>query len=211
MTNWHIKSKKIVALLFCAVAIACLLKLGFWQLDRLTWKEQLLQDIAQYQSENIDLTPYLKDEKAEFRHGFVRGGWWGKDTFMTKPRNMDGNFGYWVLTPLVVNGDTSIMVNRGWVTDGQEERVLQWGEPEGMITVTGTLRRLGVLEEYAEMDGRGPWVLFAEQTTPSDNKELVPVPVAVSLRNDHKQYAIFWFTMAGVLAAFVGFSLLKKR
>lgn len=204
--------KRIVAPLMILLGIIVLIGLGLWQLQRLEWKENLIADIARHQSENVDLTSYVQDPAAEFRRGEITGKWDAARTFKTHNITMDSNFGYWIVTPLKLEDGTVLMVNRGWVQDGQQDRVLGRVLSNGKTTVLGTLRRAGKLAGEPQMDGyTNPWVLFMERSAPADHPELIPAPVSVAMPNDHKQYAIFWFTMAGVLAAFGIFSLLKGR
>ena len=60
----------ILPLLFGMLGCAILLKLGFWQLDRLAWKQALLADIdARIDRRNIDVIC------VRFPRGCGRGGW----------------------------------------------------------------------------------------------------------------------------------------
>jgi len=60
------------------------------------------------------------------------------------------------------------------------------------------------------LKGRGlsyPYILFAEGQSAGMPAGLEPVPVAANLRNNHRQYALFWFGCAGImmgLALYVG-------
>jgi len=205
--------KRIIAAILVLCGIGFLLQLGVWQLHRLAWKEDLIARIAKYQMENVDLTPYVRDDTAEFRRGELKGHWDSASTFRTRNVLMNDNFGYWVVTPLVLKDGTQLIVNRGWVQDGQQDRVLQRALPTGEVTVFGSLRRPGLLdkEKIHMTHFQGPWVLFMDHSIPADHPELQAAPVAVELWNHHKEYAIFWFTMAGVLCAMAVFSLLKGR
>ena len=194
-----------VAVIAGCVILICL---GVWQLHRLAWKEGLIASITRYQTENVDLSLHMNDPTAEFRRGTITGVWDETSVFATKNVTMNSNFGHWIATTLDVDGGGSILVNRGWVQEGQQNRVVEAPLQRGPVTIEGTLRRPGILEGYMVNKNTAPWVLFASR---ADHPELTPAPVAVELRNDHKQYAIFWFTMAGILAAFWIFSLLKGR
>lgn len=200
--------KRALAVILILAAIAGLMKLGFWQLERLKWKEDLIARIAQYQSDSVDLAPYVTDPDSEFRHGTLTGVWDEASVLHTKNITMNSNFGSWIITTLDLGQGRSIMVNRGWVQNGQEDRVTSASLPRGPVTITGTLRRPGLMQDYMNTGNTGPWVLFADK---GDHPELTPAPVVVELRNDHKQYAIFWFSAAGILAALGIFSLLKAR
>jgi cytochrome oxidase assembly protein ShyY1 len=203
--------KRFVGFVFVLLGIALLLILGFWQIQRLHWKEDLIARIARYQSEDVDLAPYLHDQTVEFRRGTLKGHWQAADTFRTRNILKDGNFGYWVATPLALTDGTKILVNRGWVQDGQQDKVLAYKLPSGIVTVHGTIRRAGLLDREAQTKQYPGWVLFADRTVPADHAELQPAPVAVELWNHHREYAIFWFVMAGLLAGMGLFSLLRRR
>jgi len=200
--------KRVLAALLILSGCAALITLGIWQVHRLAWKENLIAGIDRYQSESVDLRPYVAAPDAEFRRGTITGVWDETSVFATKNITMNGNFGHWIATTLDLGGGQSILVNRGWVQEGQQNRVVEAPLPRGPVTVAGTLRRPGLLDGYVVNKNAGPWVLFAEKP---DHPDLIPAPIAATLRNDHKQYAIFWFAMAGILAAFGIFSLLKGR
>ena len=204
--------KRILAAVFVVLGIIALCGLGVWQLQRLAWKEDLIARIAAYQQTDVDLTPYVRDPDAEFRRGSLQGTWDSAGTFQTRNITMNSNFGYWIVTPLVLDDASKILINRGWIYDGQQNIILGMKLPDGKVTVHGILRRPGALDKEDRAQGYpGPWVLFNDVPQPTSNPELIPVPVAVELPNDHKQYAIFWFTMAAVLAGMGGFNLLRKR
>lgn len=222
-----------VGMVFVVMGVVLLCCLGTWQIKRLHWKEGLIAQIAAYEGEEVALEEYVTDEGAAFRRGYLDGEWVGvgenvnigdsvgdgaggtagegHGTFKTKPRLFEGQIGYWIVSPFMTEGGQRIFVNRGWVVDGQQARVLAHELPQGRVRVFGALREHGALADYEAVRQGGQWVLFMSKAEPKDHAELVPAPVRATLRNEHRNYAIFWFSMAAILAGFGVFSFLKRR
>ena len=101
--------------------------LGKWQLSRAAQKEALQADIdAQGQRPAIDQSTFLTAEKAPdtlHRAVHLRGLWLGPQTVYLDNRQMRGVPGFYVLTPLALEGsDQTVMVQRGWIQRNFENR-----------------------------------------------------------------------------------------
>lgn len=216
------------------LAVALMLKLGLWQMDRLAWKTGLIAQIdAQMQvdpwSRRLGMADFIDgDEGLLFARGYVEGRF-GPQSYSVGPYVVDGVLGYWIVTSLKLEGaheDAVVLAVRGWAPDTLARAIIDERLPDIKIRAAGIARdpdktgpannpALGIwhrVDTQAMDPHAATRIFFIEQTTPADNPELKPVPVAVNLRNEHKNYAIFWFSMAGVFAClWVAFILRGRR
>ena len=101
--------------------------LGFWQLDRAAQKETL-QSAMQQQASKPPLTQHVflnLNDVNEVLHQRVllSGTWVPQSTVYLDNRQMDGKVGFFVLTPMRLEGsDKVVMVQRGWVPRNFEQR-----------------------------------------------------------------------------------------
>ncbi|MBU6234720.1 MAG: SURF1 family protein [Alphaproteobacteria bacterium] len=210
--------KNLTAGIVTAIVVLVFLKLGFWQLDRLHWKEGLIKSIEAEKSVDPSAVPLnqLVDSVAYNLHrGFLTGVWAQDKNMKVGPQMMDGELGYWIVTPLVLNSGMAVMVNRGWVPEKMAVIMMDTNPPKGIMTVRGMLR---TTDEDGQMVGddwkswRGLNVdrmsigagfnnhaslaFFMEGSTPPDESVLKPAPALTNMRNEHLNYSIFWFGMA---------------
>lgn len=134
------------------VALAILLGLGTWQLQRKAWKEDLLSQIkARAYGEPGNILPERdwetwRADQDEFRKVRVTG------TFMLAseapvyglaPGERQGApiQGYYLITPLLLPSGAIVMINRGFVpTDLRDPASRPGSQPTGEVTVTGLVR-----------------------------------------------------------------------
>jgi surfeit locus 1 family protein len=103
-------------LLLCAL----FLRLAVWQWDRAGYKEALL---AQYQSQGklapVGLDALLKDRTLESFPPYLRvtasGSYDSSRQILLQDMTHDGEVGYEVLTPILIQGGVTALVDRGWV------------------------------------------------------------------------------------------------
>lgn len=108
--------------------VTLLCSLGFWQLDRSEQKKQiLLQQQAAFDADGIDLNrEAIADvEAVRYRKAIVVGYYDAAHQFLIDNQIVDGQNGYYVLTPFFVDGaDYAVLVNRGWVVLGKHRNIL---------------------------------------------------------------------------------------
>jgi surfeit locus 1 family protein len=232
----------VVVLAAALTALVILLGLGTWQVQRLHWKENLLATIA----ERIASQPHsLSDTQARmtttgdvdywpvsvggvFRHEGER------HFFATH----DGQSGYFVYTPLEIDEDRFVFVNRGFVPfDRKDPASRDEGQIEGWMTVGGLARNPLTekpswilpdneparnifywkdLQAMAASSGVGTpddYVSFFVDANDAPNPGGLPVGgvTMVSLPNSHLQYAVTWYGLAGALCGVVGVWLWRHR
>lgn len=133
-----------IALFFVFVALGC------WQVQRLAWKEALIQRVTQrLHSAPTPLParamwPQLTVADFEYQPVQVHGRWQHRLTVLSQATTELGA-GYWVLTPLQLADGSHVLVNRGFVPAGQRASVLAAERPDERlaqeeVTVLGLLR-----------------------------------------------------------------------
>jgi surfeit locus 1 family protein len=205
-------------------ALALLLGLGTWQVQRLHWKEGLIAArTAQLAAPPAPLPATAADWRGwDFRKVTVRGTFRHDLEQRFGAFTVEGQFGQHVLTPLVRPDGAAVLVDRGFVpADRAAVETRRQGEIPGVVEITGIARYRG-----AERPG---WFTPANQ--PADRSwywydmralaqtvglELLPVVVEadatpnpgglpiggqtrIELPNNHLQYAITWYGLAAAL------------
>jgi surfeit locus 1 family protein len=127
-------------------ALAVLIGLGTWQMQRKAWKQGLLDAIAQ----RVNAAPVSLDaaahrwttgEDLEYLRVTARGRYHhDKERLLYAPEK--GGPGFHVFTPLETAAGRYVFVNRGFVPDAQKDPAARTaGQPQGEVEVTGLLRR----------------------------------------------------------------------
>ncbi|MBB3066705.1 SURF1 family protein [Limibacillus halophilus] len=210
---------------FSVLLFSALIALGFWQLQRLAWKEALIADLQARQSadaliglpDTAALTPAL-----EFRRIAVTGRFATQPEFRFPGRSHQGVQGLHIALPFLLPDGRAIIVNRGWVPQSQalpDDRTFSL--PTDTIRIEGIVRRdgwTGSSQFRPDNDAAGnnwfyydtramaanvkeaPLVqgfyLVAVRSSDSESDLPIPVGVEVALTNNHLVYAITWFTLA---------------
>lgn len=217
------------ATLFTLAGAALLFKLGWWQLERMAWKAELIAKLdAAYASAPAALLPEgraLSDLKA-FERGFIEGEYLPVPPILVGPQTHNKAPGFHLYSPLRTEGGI-LFVNRGWVPLAYRSRAANESPDSRHVRVAGLLRspeRAGMFvagNEPAKSLWRradpvqfsvalglsepvSPLILYAEGAEDAGAGAPVPVPMRGDLPNNHLQYALFWFGMGGLLILFYG-------
>ncbi len=132
---------------FAAAGIALLISLGFWQLHRLSWKVDLIEQ----SQARLGLTPAPLGKAAALLEGgedpeYMPVRIIGEYRYELEQRvfgTLDGAPGYYLFTPLEIVSETPvyIYINRGFVAQAVWEREPTIIErPKGQITAEGLFR-----------------------------------------------------------------------
>jgi cytochrome oxidase assembly protein ShyY1 len=124
-------------------------QLGQWQFHRLEERKAENRIV----STNLERPPVPVDEVLdtsiapraadEWRRVTARGRWDDDHTIVLKYQTRDQGAGVDVVTPLVTDSGTAVLVDRGWVATGNTGGSRPEPPPatEGQVTVTGWVRR----------------------------------------------------------------------
>ncbi len=218
-----------------------LIALGIWQLGRSDEKSILLKQQQQIlaSSEIIHLSTSLEDEGDALRYRKVQvtGYYDQAHQFLIDNQISAGKAGYFVLTPLVLQGETkAVLVNRGWIPLNQDRSVL----PNILINneqtiVTGRVNHfpsVGIKLAGAEIPTDG-WPSVVQVVDPQVLAKKLAYPLfafQIELDNDqadgfkrewqtttimlpeqHTAYAIQWFALAFTLTVLFFWYSFKKK
>jgi surfeit locus 1 family protein len=203
-------------------ALAILLGLGTWQMQRKAWKEDLIAQITARVHQPPIPFAELKKRPAggrEYARARVRGAFQHEgEQFMWEPDPRQGP-GYHVYTPLRLDDGRFILVNRGYVTEAKK---VPSSRPEGQLN--GEVEVIGLLREpiaramfspdhdvrtgvwyWRDVDGMvkaalGPdagkavrFTLDAEATPANPGGWPQGGVTRLSLPNRHLEYALTWY------------------
>lgn len=230
------KTPPLVASLLMLIGIAVLCGLGVWQIDRLGWKQDLLKDIAQVSAmepQTLTAADLVKatEEHKKFLRGTIRGEFLNAASITVQPRVLNERQGAHLITPLRLDDASVLLVNRGWMPLDQTKNI---PASTGPVAVSGWLRLpddpnfftpandpargqwYGIdpemISETFDLKGILPFVLFAEKAGDSSGDFPIALQGKPDLNNNHLAYALFWFSMAGVMLVIflLRFVLVKK-
>ncbi len=202
----------------CA-ALAVLIGLGSWQLYRMQWKQGLIEArIAAMALPPLPLPRAAEAQRAvaEDRRVIVNGRFRHEAAFRFPARTRDGRVGVELVTPLVRPEGGIVLVNRGWLPAGAP---LDTGDEGGEVEISGLLRRPSRPNGFTP-DNRpetNEWYWYDLQAM-ARRLDLAEAPAliergvgadpralprgrafTVTLPDNHLQYALTWYALAGVL------------
>ena len=137
---------------FTLVVVAIFVSLGNWQMRRLVWKEALIASAETRPAEPVADLPAADEWSGldiaalEFRRFRLAGRFdHGREawvfTSLSEQQGAEGGPGYWIVTPLVLEGGGTVWVNRGFAPQGRHQAAARGetlsGEPR---TIIGLLR-----------------------------------------------------------------------
>lgn len=230
-----------LALVLVPAALAILLSLGTWQVNRLHWKESLLADIQERSTAApVDVATLERllstGEPVDYRHA-TAGGRYLHDKERHFLATFEGQSGFYIYTPLELADGRYLLVNRGFVPyDRKESAGRAEGQIEGAQTVTGLARAeltekpSSLVPDNDEQANIFYWKdlsrMAASVDLPADRVlpfflDADSTPVAgglprggvtqIDLPNNHMQYVITWYGLAVALVAVAVAGLFRRK
>lgn len=214
----------IAPLLFGLVGIAILIGLGIWQLERLAWKEAKLAAInAMLVDAPVALPASVSTDHDRYRGVTVTGAYTGEVLFKLDSLQDQGP-GKKVIAVLVTSDGRRVLVDRGIWLDGTKADPkaahdavvagnLDWPQETDSFTPapdakTGLWFARDV-PAMAKALGTEATLIVARAPT---GDGITPMPLDTSaIPNDHWQYAMTWFSLAGVWFVMTGYLLWRIR
>lgn len=211
--------------------------LGFWQLDRLAERRQANAVNAsrfaadpQPVRQMVDLAAADVDS-LEYRRATATGIFVPEEEVLIRSQVREGQAGYEIVTPLLLDGTATIAVNRGWVPlEFDTVPVAVAAPPSGSVTIEGVVRLsqsrtavspddagsgdsysrvdLGLLAERVDGALLPVYLEIVGESPPTE----LPVPADMPDFMDqgpHLIYAIQWFSFA--LVGAIGYGFLLRR
>jgi len=221
-------------LLLAAVFVA----LGTWQMQRLFWKLDLIERVeARIHAEPVPAPARaawstVSRETDEYRRVVATGLFQHDKTVLVQAVTERGA-GFWVLTPMRLADDTSVLINRGFVPSDRSDPVARLASEiaAGPVTVTGLLRISepggGFLRANDPANDRwfsrdvaaiaaskgiadiAPYFIDADATPNAGGLPIGGLTV-VTFRNSHLVYALTWYALA-VMSAVGAWYVYRSR
>jgi len=207
------------------LGIAGLTALGVWQVERRTWKLDLIAHVDQRSHAAPAAAPgpaawlAINRSDDEYRRVSVAGRFGpGKDAFVQAVTDLGA--GFWVLTPLRTDAGFTVLVNRGFVSP-DERKANAFAAPASPVTVTGLLRitepkggflrsndpaadrwysrDIAAIAESRNIGAVAPYFIDADTSLDGPGGPHGGLTVIV-FPNSHAVYALTWFSLALMLA-----------
>ncbi len=199
---------KLLFSVFVYFIILTLLSLGFWQIYRLNWKLELIEQIENslkndpVELSNVEKKNYLRIKTS----GDID---FDKQIYLYN-LNDAGKPGFEVINPIKI-GDENYLMNRGWIPfekkDLPEINLVDQNQIVGTLmlqTKPSTFKPENDIEknywftlnreDISKFTGRN----FSEYVIYLNGDYKIPKPrvITAKISNNHKKYAITWFSMA---------------
>ena len=231
--------------------LVTMINLGLWQLRRLDQRlerNDLLEQRSAMPSlpveelaASLGVTPEPEEAEGsspvgqvEYRPASAVGRYLAPEEVVVRNRSLAGSPGVWVLTPLLLEDGSALIVNRGWVPQSSANASSRppAPAPDGQVRVSGiirlseTRRGLGVadppegsLESLARVDlpryadqlepDIYPFYIQMESQEPPPGEFPVPLQRPPTDSGPHLSYAVQWFVFSSIAA--VGYPLVLWR
>lgn len=219
--------------------------LGLWQWKRLEEKQALITAVESRLMLPPEHLPSFTEWEAispeyyDYRPLVVTGMYLPEGTVLVftslaRANGQHSGPGYWVMTPLAVEGGGTVFVNRGFVPQGSGPAFAGGGTtPAGNVTLSGIGRaseRAGSFTPGPDVESRVEWVRDVERMAHLASPAAPPfAPVyldlpggdpgalpqggetVVEFPNNHLGYALTWFGFALLTPVMLAFWLLRQR
>lgn len=204
--------------------LAVLIGLGAWQIERLRWKLALIAEVNQNLAApplSLDRALALGPVHAQY-HRVTLTGWFENSkeayVFTTGP---EGQAVYHVVTPFRLADGRALMVDRGYVSLAlRDPKTREAGQLGGTQRIAGVWRMPDAPGLFTPVPDLKNWVWYARDVIAMAKARRIalaapviveagPAPnpggwpkggqTVIQFRNQHLQYAITWFLLAGGL------------
>jgi surfeit locus 1 family protein len=233
-------SRRMLVLCLALLGMVVTATMGQWQLRRAAQK-QALTEARQAQSALAPIDGQSLGQAGDspanregliYRAAHLQGRWLPQHTVFLENRQMRGRTGFFVVTPMRLNGGAVVLVQRGWVPRNFNDRTSlpSVSTPEGEVSINGHLAPwpsrmydFGALEQgairqnlefdaYRQQTGL-PLLELSVQQSEGDQDGLVrDWPVVASGVEKHYGYAFQWFGLCVLIAVlYVWFQIVQPR
>jgi len=224
-----IRPAAVVVIMMTVILTGLLLALGTWQVKRLSWKLDLIQQVeerahaapvdAPAPSQWASLT---NPADYEYRRVRLAGIFRHQDEVQVYTVS-DLGPGYWVLTPLQRDDGSLVIVNRGFVpSDKRDPSTRLEGELPARVEIVGLMRapetgglflrandpqndrwysrNIAQIAEAKSLGTVAPFYVDADET-PNPGGLPIGGKTMLVFPNNHLSYAITWYVLAAMTVA----------
>jgi len=215
--------------------ISSLVVLGFWQLQRLEWKNAILSKIEDNYSNTLIAFPFHDDtSEFEYMRSKIEGNYLPDRLMFFYKSNLAGDPGFNIVIPFQTIEGNTVYVDNGWIPYKDKEQLdITFISKSGILNLSGVLifkkdRKYFTPEnDYS----KNIWYLLnTDEMDQSHNlsssdyilklvdqkyfEELLIEFKPTNINNNHLQYAVTWFLMALFISIFYIYLIkqqVKKR
>ena len=218
--------KMIVPLLFGVIGTAILISLGAWQLQRLAWKSEILDEIeTRMKSVPVPWRMAIEPKVIQFQPVSASGRFTGEELHVLTSVPQVGP-GYRVVSAFETDDGARILVDRGFIPAADKDALRPAvavdmigtvrfpEETDGFTPDPDTERNIWFARDAAAMSkALNTEYVFVVLTNSSEtNPAVTPLPVTqTGIPNNHLQYVLTWFSLALVWAGMTVFLLWRIR
>jgi len=193
---------------FVYFIILVLLSLGSWQLYRLNWKLNLISEIENSLKNNpVEL---LKSDKKNYLRIKTSGQIDFDKQIYIYNLNKSGKPGFEVINPILI-GNENYLINRGWISfDQKDQSEINFVNEDKIIGTLKLQTKASIFKPENDIEKNYWFTLNRDDVFKytgknfsnfiiylnGDYKTPEPKVITANISNNHKKYAITWFSMA---------------
>ena len=222
------KPRWIALTAFLLIMIYLFIRLSDWQFDRYNTRIQNNEiTTTALSSEPINLTDLSQvSDLKDWQKVSIKGEFMNSDAKLLRRQYLESSLGFWVITPLKLDNDQVILVNRGWIPIAESSTSQQEipSSPQGDVTIIGYVQTLKDTRREPEdlplnqinylnstnfsSQPLSTNYLQLASMTPIDNQVAI-IPLPELSNGPHFSYAIQWILFALMLP--IGWYVLLKN
>ena len=222
------KPRWIALTAFLLIMIYLFIRLSDWQFDRYNTRIQNNEiTTTALSSEPINLTDLSQvSDLKDWQKVSIKGEFMNSDAKLLRRQYLESSLGFWVITPLKLDNDQVILVNRGWIPIAESSTSQQEipSSQQGDVTIIGyvqtlkdtrsepddlPLNQINYLNStnFSSQPLSTKYLQLASMT-PMDNQVAI-IPLPELSNGPHFSYAIQWILFALMLP--IGWYVLLKN
>ena len=211
---------------FFVFSFVILVSLGTWQVKRLIWKNDLINFYLKQSTNNI-INLHKENfvsEEIEYRKVRLTGKFLNKMEVHITGKTYEGNAGFHVITPFLMQNGNYVLVNRGWVSENYKEAksrsfslineetsvigIIRYPQKKGYFVPENepdngfwfTIKPTEI-KKHLKIDKETFIIKFYVDALRQEKKINLPIGIKekINIRNQHLSYAITWYSLAIVL------------
>jgi len=227
----------VAATLVMLAIVLTLCRLGYWQYERLVWKNALQANLDREFAQDAAQINLTSADASTLKAGELKRGSFSGHLDLTKliflgGQIVDGKQAFFVIAPLtlqdgqhlltVIGSTHSVFTNAdpGQTVGGTPTQISgvlrhpQWNyfTPDNMPEKNLWYRAApDEIAQHLNLDKTLAPLFYLEAVPDDLSTKLAPVTTPRVLRNDHRNYMIFWYTMAVIMVVIYGLRFFRVR